>query len=91
MKIETLRTLRLIAKHGGDWASFDLKDGFYSLAIAPHIREAFAVNLDGRLSQFCALPMGWSLSPFVLQKLTEVFTEHFRDPESLTSSPAGQQ
>jgi hypothetical protein len=34
--------------------------------------------------------MGWSLSPFVFQKLMEVFTDHLRDPESSTSSPTGQ-
>ena len=34
--------------------------------------------------------MGWSLSPFVFQKVSEVFTDHLRDPESSTSSPAGQ-
>jgi hypothetical protein len=34
--------------------------------------------------------MGWGLSPFVFQKLTEVFTDHLGDPESSTSSPAGQ-
>jgi hypothetical protein len=90
MKMETLRSLRLIAKPGDHWVSFDLKDGFYSLAIAPQDRECFTVNLDGKLLQFCALPMGWSLSPFVFQKLTEVFTDHLRDPESSTPSPAGQ-
>ncbi len=34
--------------------------------------------------------MGWSLSPFVFQKLTQVFTDHLRDMESSTPSPAGQ-
>jgi hypothetical protein len=87
MKMETLRSLRLIAKPGDHWVSFDLKDGFYSLAIDPKDREAFTVNLDGQLLQFCALPMGWSLSPFVFQKLTEAFTDHLRDPESTTNSP----
>ena len=61
------------------------------MAIAPHDREAFTINLDGKLLQFCALPMGWSLSPFVFQKLTEAFTNHLKDPESSTSSPGGQQ
>ncbi len=91
MKMETLRSLRLIAQPGDHWVSFDLKDGFYSLAIAPQDREAFTVNLDGKLLQFCALPMGWSLIPFVFQKLKEVFTNHLQDPESSTSSPGGQQ
>ncbi len=66
MKMETLRSLRLIAKPGNYWVSFELKDGFYSLAIAPKDKEAFTINLDGKLLHFlCALPMGWSLSPFV--------------------------
>ncbi len=56
--METMRSLRLIAKPGDHWVSFDLKDGFYSLAIDPKDREAFTVNLDGQLLQFCGLPMG---------------------------------
>ncbi len=91
MKMETLRSLRLIAKPGDHWVSFDLKDGFYSLAIAPQDREAFTVNLNGNLLQFCALPMGWSLSPYVFQKLTEVFTGFLRDPEAAAASPGGHQ
>jgi hypothetical protein len=87
MKMETLRSLRLIAKPGDHRVSFDLKDGFYSLAIDPKDGEAFTVNLDGQLLQLCALPMGWSLSPYVFQKLTEVFIYHLRDPELSTSSP----
>ncbi len=35
MKMETQRSLRLIAKPGYHWVSFDLKDSFYSLLIAP--------------------------------------------------------
>jgi hypothetical protein len=65
MRMETLRSLRLIAKPGDHWVSFDLKDGFYSLAIDPKDREAFTVNIDGQLLQFYALPMGWCLSPYV--------------------------
>jgi hypothetical protein len=66
-----------------------MKDGFYSLSIDPKDREAFTVNIDGHLLQFCVLPMGWSLSPYVFQKLTQGFTDHLRDPESSTSSPEG--
>ncbi len=89
MKMEILWSLRLIAKPGDHWVSFDLKDGFNPLAIVPQVREAFVVNLDGKVLQFCALSMGWSLSPFVFQKLPEVFTDHLGDPESSTSSPGG--
>ena len=57
-KMETLRYLRMIAKPDDHWVSFDLEDAFYSFAIAPHDRADFIVNLDGKLLQFCALPMG---------------------------------
>jgi len=49
--MKTLQSLRLIDKYGDHWVSFDLKDGFYSLAIAPEDKEAFTVNLDGKLMQ----------------------------------------
>ena len=88
--METLRSLRLIAKSGDHWVNFDLKDGFYSVAIAPQDSKAFTVNLDGKRLQLCALPMGWSLSTLVFQKLTEVFNDHLRDPDSSTSSPTCQ-
>jgi hypothetical protein len=65
MKMETLRSLKLITRPGDHWVSFDLKDGFYSLAIAPQDREAFTVDIDGQLLQLCALPMEWSLSPYI--------------------------
>ena len=86
--METLRHLRLIAKPGDHWVFFDLKDGFYALAIHPKDREAFMVNLNWQLLQLCALPMGWSLSLYVIQKLTDVFVNKLRDPES-TTTPAG--
>ena len=84
--METLRQLRYIAKPGDHLVSFDLKDGFYALAIHPKNREAFTMNINGQLLQLCALPMGWSLSPFVFQKLTGVFVNKLRDPETTTTA-----
>ncbi len=56
MKMETLRRLHLIGKPNDYWVSFDLKDGFYALAIAPQDRKAFSINIDVQLLQLCALP-----------------------------------
>jgi hypothetical protein len=58
MEMENLRSLRLIAKPGDHWVSFDMKDGFYSMAIDSKDRETFNVNVDVQLLYFCALPMG---------------------------------
>ncbi len=49
MKMETLRSIKLITRPGDHWVSFDLKDGFYSLSIAPQDKEAFTVNFYGQL------------------------------------------
>ncbi len=81
IKMETLRHLHLIAKPGDHWVSFDLKTGFYTLAIHPKDRESFTMNLNGQLLQLYALLVGWSLSPFVLQKLSVVFVNKLWDPE----------
>ncbi len=65
MRMETLRQMRYIEKLGNHWVSFDLKDGFYALAIHPKDIEALSVNINVNLLQLCALPMGRSLSQFV--------------------------
>ena len=71
--MEALRRLRCIAKPNDHFVSFDLKDGFYALSIHLKDREAFRVNLDGQFLHLCALPMGWSLSPYTFQKFADVF------------------
>ena len=37
MKMETMRSLKLIAKPGNHWVRLDLKDGFYSLSYSPMV------------------------------------------------------
>ncbi len=66
--------------------SFDLNDGFYALAIHPKNREAFTIILNGQLLQLCALLVGCSLSPYIFQKLTDVFVNKLRDPESTAAT-----
>lgn len=80
MKMETLKHLRHIARKGDYWISFDLKDGFYALAIAPEDRQYFTVNIRGQLFQLAGLPMGWTLSPWYFGQLTSTFVRYFRRP-----------
>ena len=49
MKMEMLRRPRYIAKPNNHFVSFDRKDGFYALSIHPRDREAFTINLDGKI------------------------------------------
>ena len=93
MKMETLKRLRLIAKPNDWMVTFDLCDGFYTVSVAEEDREFLSINLNGQILSFCALPQGYALSPFIFQKLTHVFIDHLRDPDSAKTEevpiPAG--
>ena len=67
MKMETLKHLRHLARKGDWFFSFDLKNGFYAVGIAPEHRQYFTVNIRGKLNQLAGLPMGWSLSSYYFQ------------------------
>jgi hypothetical protein len=78
--METLKKLQRVMS-GGEWmASFDLKDGFYALGIAPEHRKYFTFEVAGELLQYAALPMGWNGSPWVFTKFTQVLTSFLRSP-----------
>ena len=89
MKMETLKRLRTIAKENDWMVTFDLKDGFYALSIAPEDREYFAVNINGQIFHLSALPQGWSLSPYIFQAFTNAFIRHLRDPEAASAPEEG--
>ena len=82
MKMETLKDLRhLLSKKGQDWlVSFDIQDGFYALGVAPEDRDYLAVQMQGRLFRFAALPMGMSASPYHFCTLMHEFVRHLRAP-----------
>jgi hypothetical protein len=81
MRMETLKKLQRVMR-GGEWmASFDLKDGFYALGIAPEHRKFFTFEVAGELLQYAALPMGWNGSPWVFTKFTQVLTSFLRSPQ----------
>ena len=89
MKMETLKRLRTIAKENDWMVTFDLKDGFYALSIAPEDREYFAVNINGQIFHLSALPQGGSLSPYIFQAFTNAFIRHLRDPEAASAPEEG--
>ena len=66
--METLRRSRLIAKPIDYWVSFDMKDRFYALAIAPQDREAFTINIDGQFFANVCASHGLATKPVHLPK-----------------------
>ena len=81
LRMETLRRLQRQMR-GGEWmASFDLKDGFYAIGIAPEHRKYFTFCVNGEMLQYAALPMGWNGSPFVFTRFTQVLTHFLRSPK----------
>eukprot|EP00873_Tetraselmis_striata_P011874 jgi/Tetstr1/432138/TSEL_021595.t1 len=81
LKIETLLGVRHLTKKGNYIFSFDLQDGFYALGIAEADRDYFTVDVQGQLYRLAGLPMRWSLSPYYLVTLTQVFIAHLRKPK----------
>ena len=78
---ETLKRLANMVEEGDFMFSFDLKDGFHAVAIAPEDRHYLTFDLEGvGLVQLVVLPFGLSSSPYVFNKLMRVFTTALRAP-----------
>ena len=77
-----LRDPAQAAQHGGTHGlhvlNMDLADGFYALGIAPEFRDFFTFRFNGELWRLTGLPMGWSLSPYYLCTLMDVWVRHMR-------------
>jgi hypothetical protein len=49
---------------------------------SPEGPRGFHNKAGKHLLQLCALPMGWSLSPYTFPKFTDVFVNKLRDPDA---------
>ena len=52
-------------------SSFDLKQGFFNIALQKNSRELTAFSVDGRQFHFLKLPMGLSTSPQIFQRIMQ--------------------
>ena len=77
-KYETLKVLRNLAQQGDFAISFDLQDGFHAIPIAEEDRKYLTFELDGKIWQCAALPFGWTLSPWIFNKVMRVVVRFFR-------------
>ena len=77
-RYEGLPHLQHLARRD-DWMfSFDLKDGFYHIPIAPEHRRFFTFDLQGTRFQFTTLCFGWNRSPWTFTKVMRVVVKHLR-------------
>ena len=77
-KMETLmRVLPLINK--GDWfGSWDLRKGYYNVAVHPDFQKFFCFDLDGQRFMFKSLVMGISVAPWIFTKIMAALVQFAR-------------
>ncbi len=99
-KMETLQlTLPLIRK--GDWfGSWDLRKGYFNIALHPDYHRFFCFDFEGIRYQFKCLVMGLSLAPWFFTKVMSVLVQVARSwgiqvsvylEDSLTRGPSFHQ
>jgi hypothetical protein len=68
-KMETLlKVLPLIRE--GDWfGSWDVRKGYYNIAVHPAFQKYFCFDFEGQRYMFKALVMGISVAPYIFSKL----------------------
>jgi hypothetical protein len=79
--METLLGVTNLTRKADYMFRFDLQDGLYARGINPTDRDYFTVNVCGQLYRLAGLPMGWSLSPFYICKMTLTFVNFQRNPD----------
>jgi hypothetical protein len=77
-KMETLlKVLPLIRE--GDWfGSWDVRKGYYNIAVHPDFQKFFCFDLDGQRYMFKALVRGISVAPYIFSKLMATIVKFAR-------------
>ena len=56
-------------------ATFDLKASFYQVELPEETKKMFGIMCESGCFRFCRLPMGFSISPFVMNEITKQAAE----------------
>ncbi len=77
-KMETLlKVLPLIQP--GDWfGSWDVRKGYYNIAVHPDFQKYFCFDFEGQRYMFKALVMGISIAPYIFSKLMATIVKFAR-------------
>jgi hypothetical protein len=80
MRSETLAMLSNLSRKNDFMFSFDLKDGYNAVGVAPEDRKYMTFNLQGRLFSCSAVPFGWNQSAYVFCETIKVWIAWMRAP-----------
>jgi hypothetical protein len=96
-KMETLQVILPLIRRFNWFASWDVRKGYYNIALHPDIQRFFCFDFEGRRYQFRALVMGLSIAPLFFSKLMAVLVSLARSwglcvsvylDDSLTRGPS---
>ena len=77
-KMELAESIR-VALLPGLWTfSIDLTDAYFHMPIHPRSRKFLRLMFEGRVHQFCALPFGLSLAPWLFTMISREFQSMLR-------------
>jgi hypothetical protein len=96
-KMETLQNILPLIRRFDWFASWDLRKGYFNVALHPDHQRFFCFDFDGQRFQFKCLVMGLSLAPLIFTKLMSVLVKLARSwgirvsvylDDSLTRGPS---
>jgi hypothetical protein len=71
-KMETLQAILPLINRFDWFASWDLRKGYYNIALHPAVQRFFCFDFEGQRYQFKCLVMGLSIAPLFFTKLMNV-------------------
>jgi hypothetical protein len=74
-KMETLQAILLLIRKNDWFGSWDLKKGYFIVAVHPDFQKFFYFEFEGQRFQFKCLVMGLSLAPLFFSRIMSVLVQ----------------
>ena len=78
-KMETLASVLTLIRQGDWFASWDIRKGFFNIAIHPEMQKFFCFEFEGIRYMFTCLVMGLSVAPLMFSKVMAVLVQLARE------------
>ena len=83
-RMESLKAMTRVDTANAWMIAWDIKDGYYAVAIAEADQRYFAFQAFGETYEMRGLPMGWSASPYIFHRFSQTVTKYLRAPALAT-------